>query len=357
MLSTIVIEISDDELVPLPGRTTKATGAKLANNVKAKASTTEKRTIVNTGLILDAKAKNNWRENPDQRLFLFYVRRQFNNNMNDITTLFDFTFQKHLTSGGFPHGIPKRTIDAQMSDPRTFQREDVSKVLEFQPFVKLATHFQRLDKLVRYAAQEIQITLIQRSIDDYRPVTKFSGKSKGKRAATVLSDLSTDMSDLGSNSENEVTPRPKKFVKVTSSRKKVQGLPSPPEAGPGLPVSMLFTPKRQIKQSLPTPPNSGRVQSTPLSAARLTSVLGGIPTKGKDDVVVLTQYTDDFLQMGNHFSCSVCGTKIPMVSMEREGSPPDSTFAQVRLAKLRQNSYNMPSIISSSARRLRHSSA
>jgi hypothetical protein len=284
----VVIEISDDETPTPPKKQTKRT----ADDTRTKSSTARKQHATAKVLDLDKRIKNKWRENPDQRLFLFYLRRRFDNDMNDITTLFNSTFQKHLASCGLPHGISKRTVDAQMSDPRTFQREDVSKVLEFLPFDKLATNFHRLDKLVRNAAQKMKITLIQRSIDDYRPVAKFSGKSKGKRAATVLSDLSTDMSDLGSDSENEVTPRPKKFVKVTSPRKKVQGPPSPPEAGPGLCVPMPFTPKRQIQQILPTPPNSGRSQTIPLSAARLTSVLGGIPTKGKDDMVVLTQYTD-----------------------------------------------------------------
>lgn len=282
-----VIRPSDSYITPIvpPKYSYQANGNALHSDKKGKRSEKDARRSEDN---LIERARNNWTKNLDQRRFLFFVKRFYNSSLEEVTQLFDKAFTEDLKECGLPDGLWQKTIEAQIRDVKTLRRQEVVTVLDDTPFTQLAIVYESVNNLVVKAARSLNINLERRTIDEWKP-TGVIPAHKRKRACTVFSDVSEDMSNVGSDSDDNDTQRAVKRCRadLTKIPEKTQQLVPKRSSAinsqtiredtqRSLLPALEITPRGPTLQpdSIPTPPDSS------FASRRFEDTLGGVPSHG-----------------------------------------------------------------------------
>ena len=149
---------------------------------------------------------HDWSIYPKQRLLLFYIDRRYDNDLDDITNIFNFAFSEILTEGR----LPKGKLSAQLYESATWQISYVEDFLSL-PDELLPGKFSKIHELIVESARALRLTLVRR-IGPSRVETSKASLKRKQRAPTagIDSDSSVDMSTHDSDSEVESTPRASK---------------------------------------------------------------------------------------------------------------------------------------------------
>lgn len=215
-------------------------------------------------IINNISIKNKW--TTEQRTWLFFVKRAYQNDIKDLASLFNHTFAAHLDSLGFQNNYPARSLDAQFREGPRWQLSEY-RYIKSIPFSDL-DRMHPMQQMVSEAAVQRGVHLVPRLEDDWlSSVYNKNNKRKRQRRSSLSS---TDYT------EDEPPSRPKNFLSTKTKRPKALS------SWPVKPVGLL-TPQQSFSSSLP----SATTATSPSQSwrGRLASgnfaVTSGLPLDGR----------------------------------------------------------------------------